>query len=47
MNLQDKSFFKTLDVPEHIKTFYYKGKTFSRDELIEHKNKILNEDLRG
>lgn len=47
MNFHDKSFFISLDVPKHIKTFYYQGKTFSRDELIELKNKILNEDLRG
>lgn len=46
MNFHDKSFFRSLDVPEHIKTFYYMGKTFSRDELIELKNKILNGDLK-
>ena len=40
MNKNDKYFFKTLEIPERISTFYFKGKTFSREELLEIQNKL-------
>ena len=40
MNKNDKYFFKTLEIPEMISTFYYKGKRYTREELVEIKNKL-------
>ena len=42
MNKNDKYFFKTLEIPERITTFYYKGKRFNREELLEIQNKLNN-----
>ena len=40
MNKNDKQFCKTLEIPERITTFYYKGKRFNREELLEIQNKL-------
>ena len=40
MNKNDKYFFKSLEIPERISTFYFKGKRFNREELVEIKNKL-------
>ena len=44
MNKIDQLFFKELEVPERINTFYYKGKKYSREELLKIQNK-LNENI--
>jgi len=43
MNKSDVYFFKTLNIPERISTFFYQGKTYTREELVEIKNKLNKE----
>ena len=40
MNKNDKYFFKSLEIPERISTFYFQGKTYTREELLEIKKKL-------
>jgi len=40
MNKNDKYFFKSLEIPERISTFYYQGKNYTREELVEIKKKL-------
>ena len=40
MNKADRFFFRKLEIPEGIKTFYYKDKVYTREELIEIQNKL-------
>ena len=40
MNKADQLFLRELEIPERINTFYYKGKKYSREELLEIQNKL-------
>ena len=40
MNKFDKLFFRELEIPERISTFYFQGKTYTREELLEIQNNL-------
>ena len=40
MNKNDIYFFKTLEIPERVSTFYFQGKTYTREELLEIQNNL-------
>lgn len=40
MNKADQLFFRELEIPKGISTFYFKGKKYTREELLEIQNKL-------
>jgi len=44
MNKADQLFFRELEIPERISTFYFQGKTYTREELLEIQNKLTKND---
>ena len=40
MNKTDLLFFRQLEIPERISTFYFQGKTYTREELLEIQNNL-------
>ena len=42
MNIADHFFFRKLEIPEGIKTLYYKDKVYTREELLKIQNQLIN-----
>ena len=40
MNKADQLFFRELEIPEGISTFYFQGKTYTKEELVEIKKQL-------
>ena len=42
MNKADQLFFRQIEIPERISTFYYKDKVYTREELLKIQNQLIN-----
>jgi len=47
MNFHDKRFFKNLNISEHVKSLYFKGKRYDREQILKIKNKIEQQDSKN
>lgn len=47
MNFHDKQFFKNLNISEHIHHLFFKGKTYSREEILKIKDKIKKQERKN
>ena len=47
MNFHDKQFFKNLNISEHVKSLYFKGKRYDREQILKIKNKIEQQDSKN
>ena len=47
MNFHDKRFFKNLNISEHVKSLYFKGKRYDREQILKIKDKIEQQDRKN
>jgi hypothetical protein len=44
MNFHDKQFFRNLKISDHVKSLYFKGKRYDREQILKIKDKIKKQE---
>jgi len=47
MNFHDKQFFRNLKISDHVKSLYFKGKRYDREQILKIKDKIEHLDSKN